>query len=199
MDNMTLLNFSNIIRQLAEPTIENFSDEEIVGLLKITSKKTIYKIDEYFSMPTAPNTSIAYIAKGLFRLYMIDQHGNEATHDFTGDNMFMSSYAAIVLNKICPIYVQALEDSEVYTISREKLIDLWKNDIRWKNILQKATEYDNLEMRWREMELLTFDAKTRYEHFLEYFAKYDGRIKLRYIASYIDVSPETLSRIRAQN
>ena len=199
MDKITLLNFSNMMRQLAEPTIENFSDEEIADLLKIMSKKTIYKIDEYFSTPTTPNTSIAYIAKGLFRLYMIDQHGNEATHDFTGDNMFMSSYAAIVLNKIYPIYIQALEDSEVYTISREKFIGLWKNDMRWKNMLQKGTEHDNLEMRWREMELLLFDAKTRYEHFLEYFLKYDGRIKLRHIASYIAVSPETLSRIRAKN
>ena len=156
-------------------------------------------MEEYFSTPETPNTSLAYIAKGLFRLYVIDQHGNEATHDFTGDNMFMSSYSAITLNVLAPIYIQALEESEIFVISRDNLMRFWQNDVRWKNMLQKATEYDCLELRYREMELLLYDAQTRYAHFLEYFKKYDNRIQFRYIASYLGISPETLSRIRSRN
>jgi CRP-like cAMP-binding protein len=198
MDKNTLINFRNTIRQLAEPIVENFSDDQIFDFISKTSKK-IYKTNDFFSTSISPNRSIAYIAKGLFRLYMIDRDGNEATHDFTGDGMFMAPYSAITLNVLAPVYIQALEESEVYAMSRDEFMTYWENDIRWKNVLQKYNEYDCLELRYREMELLLYDASERYTHFLEYFKKYEGRIKLRYIASYLGISPETLSRIRNKN
>ncbi|MDR2570696.1 MAG: Crp/Fnr family transcriptional regulator [Oscillospiraceae bacterium] len=195
MDDITVLNFGTLIKQLAEPTINNFSDDEVESFVKLL-KRVEYKIGEFFSTPEAPNPSIAYIAKGLFRLYQIGKDGNDVTHDFTGDGMFLSSYSAITLDVISPVYVQALETSEIYAISRDEFILYWENDIRWKNVLQKYTEYDCLELRYREMELLLYDAPARYKHFLEYFKKYENRIQQKYIASYLGISPETLSRIR---
>jgi len=190
-----LFKLQNLLRQLAEPTTENFSDKEIDSLVKKLVRAE-YRANEHFSTPNAPNTYIAYIAKGLFRLYLIDQYGKEATHDFTGEGLFMSSYGAIILNKIFPMYIQALEDSEIYLLSRDEFIYLWQNDLRWKNILQKTTEFDSLELRNREMGFLLYDAQTRYAHFLDRYERYAERIKLRYTASYLGISPETLSRIR---
>jgi len=88
MDDKSLRNFGTLIKQLAEPITDNFSDDEIAGFA-LQLKKVEYKTGEYFSTPEVPNSSIAYIAKGLFRLYRISKDGNEATHDFTGDGMFM--------------------------------------------------------------------------------------------------------------
>ncbi|MCL2578694.1 MAG: Crp/Fnr family transcriptional regulator [Oscillospiraceae bacterium] len=198
MDNAALLSVGNLLKQLAEPIAENFSDKEIADFSKRLSR-VVYKADEYFSTPNIPNTSLAYIAQGLFRLYFIDKDGNEATHDFTGDGMFVSSYSAITLDVLAPVYIQALEESEVYAMSRDEFMHYWRSDVRWKNVLQKYSEHDVLELRYREMELLLYDAPTRYAHFKEYFKKYDNRIQLRHIASYLGISPETLSRIRNKN
>ena len=198
MDEKAFLNISNLLRQLAEPIAENFTDEEINDFISKTSRR-IYKTDEFFSRPESPNRSIGYITKGLFRLYAIDKNGYEATHDFTGDNMFTAPYSGITLNVLAPLYIQALEESEVYVISRDDFLHYWVNDVRWKNVLQKYNEYDCIELRYREMEMLLYDAPTRYEHFLDYFKKYENRIQQKYIASYLGISPETLSRIRSKN
>jgi len=140
MDDITILNFGTLIKQLAEPATNNFSDDEVEGFVKLL-KRIEYKTGEFFSTPEAPNPSIAYIAKGLFRLYRISKNGDEATHDFTGDGIFMSPYSAITLGVISPAYIQALETSEVYTISRDEFMLHWEKDVRWKNVLQKYTEY----------------------------------------------------------
>lgn len=178
--------------------IKNFSDipDEDIDLLAGLATKSIYKIDDYFSTPNTPSTSIAFVAKGLFRLYVIDKDGNEATLAFTGENMFMSSYGAVILNQIRPIYIQAIEDSEIYTISRTTLIRYWETNVNVKDILHKVTELDCIRISKRELGFLLHDAQMRYYTFLNDFPKYANRIKLRYIASYLGISPETLSRLR---
>ena len=191
---MTPPNIMKVMKQLS-----GFSDEQIDEWASQT-KKITYKTDEYFSTPHNPSKSLAIVEKGLFRFYVFDVKGIEATLGFTGEGMFMSSYSAIILNQIQPVYIQALENSEIYAMSRSDFLNKWwEADIRWKNILQTITEYDCLQVRKRELGFLLYDAQMRYNIFTEEFAQYADRIKLKYIASYLGISPETLSRIRRKN
>jgi len=184
----------NLKRQIAE--FAGLQEEQIDVFFKST-KNEIYKRNEYFSTIENPSTSVAFIAKGLFRLYIIDREGNEATLNFRAENMPMSSYGAILLNKLEPVYIQALEDSEIYTIPREDFVKFWEADDKMKGIFQKFTEIDCLQLRKREFSFLQDDAKTRYLNFLQDFSSYAARIKLRYVASYLGITPEALSRIRS--
>jgi len=161
------------------------------------TKKAIYKRNDHFSTIKNPSASVAFIAKGLFRVYIIDREGNEATLNFRAENMPMTSYGAIILNQTEPVYIQALEDSEVYIISRADFVKFWENDDKMKVIFQKFTETDCLQLRKREFSFLQDDAKTRYLNFLQDFNSYAHRIKLRYVASYLGITPEALSRIRS--
>jgi len=185
-----LLIFRKQIKQFSE-----MSNEKIDMWARLMTK-VAYNTDDYYSTPETPSTSLGYVARGLFRLYVVDRSGNEATLAFTGENMFMSSYGAFILNQIQPVYIQALEDSEVYVISRTEFLKFWETDAELKDVLQKVTELDCLRIRKREIGFLLYDAQTRYFNFLEDFQKYANRIKLWYIASYLGISPETLSRIR---
>jgi len=190
MEYDTLLSFRKLIKQFAE-----LPNEQIDDWARLTTKIT-YSTHEYYSTPETPSTSLAYVGKGLFRLYLIDKDGNEATLAFTGENMFMSSYSAIIFNQIQPVYIQALEESEIHEISRMEFLRFWEKDARWKDILQKITELDCLQVRKRELGFLLYDAQTRYSNFLKDFPQFAGRIKIRHIASYLGLSPESLSRVR---
>ncbi len=190
MDDHILKDFRQFIRSLSD-----IPDEDI-DLLVGLATKSAYKTDDLFSTPNTPSTSIAFVAKGLFRLYVIDKDGDEATLAFTGENMFMSSYGAIILNQVRPIYIQAIEDSEVYTISRTTFMRYWETNVNVKDLLHKVTELDCIRISKRELGFLLNDAQTRYYTFLNDFPKYANRIKLRFIASYLGISPETLSRLR---
>ena len=190
VDHDTLLNLRKTIQCLVD-----IPDEKIDFLAGLAAKKS-YKRNEFFSTIEKPSTCFGYIAKGLTRSFIIDREGNEATLNFRGENTFTAAYGAIVLNNIQPIYIQALEDSEIFSIERDEFIKLWKTDAQWKDMLQIITEYDSLRLREREFNFLLYDAKTRYLKFMKDFHTIAERIKFRYVSSYLGISQETLSRIR---
>jgi CRP-like cAMP-binding protein len=137
------------------------------------------------------------VIKGLFRQYVIDKNGEEVIREFRGENNFMASYSAIIYNKFPPIYIQALEDSEIVATLRTDFLKMWEQDANWKILLQKHTELDYMKLMKRELSFLMDDVKTRYLAFLEDYKPFAERIKLRHVASYLGISPETLSRIRS--
>jgi len=194
MESKVLSNYKKLVRKFVEISEEQ---EKQFDIFLESAIKTTYKRNEYFSTIEEPSTSIAFVAKGLFRLYIIDREGNEATLNFRGENTTMSSYGAVSLDQIEPVYIQAMEDSEVYAISRTNVLKFYETDAIWKDLFQKFTETDCLRLRRREFSFLQDDAKTRYLKFLSDFAPYADRIKLRYVASYLGITPEALSRIRS--
>jgi len=194
MESKLLANYKKMVRKFIE--IPKEQERQLDKFLE-SAEKITYKRNAYFSTIEEPSASIAFVAKGLFRLYIIDREGNEATLNFRGENTSMSSYGAVLLDKIEPVYIQAIEDSEIYAISRTKILEFHKTDTVWQNLFQKMTETDCLRLRRREFSFLQDDAKTRYLEFLNDFAPYADRIKLRYVASYLGITPEALSRIRS--
>jgi CRP-like cAMP-binding protein len=193
MENRTLLGLKNLISQFSQ------IDGEQLDIFTYFTNKITFKRNEYFSTVENPSASIAFVAKGLFRVYIIDKKGNEATLGFNCEYMPMSSYSAILLNQINPVYIQALEDSEIYTVTRMDLLNKFDINPKWKDILQKYTELDCLRLRMREISFLQDDAKTRYLHFLDEYRPFAERIKLRYVASYLGITSEALSRIRSSH
>jgi len=191
MDSDTLRNFAEVIRKMAD-----ISNEKIEAFAKLAKKK-IYKRNDYFSSIERPSTHFGFISKGLVRVYILDRDGNEATLNFKGENSFTSAFGGIILNNLQPVYIQALEDSEIHLVSRNDFIKLWEDDAKWKDILQIVTEYDSIELREREFSFLLYDAKTRYLKFLDNYSTIADRIKLKYVSSYLGISQETLSRIRS--
>lgn len=171
-------------------------DDQIVSFSKLTKKETIKKGD-YFSTPEKPHPFVGFIVKGLFRIFMIDNEGNEIVLAFAGENNILTAYGSIISNQFLPNFIQAIENSEIYIISREILIGLWENDIKWKELLHKQAESANLASRKRYISILTDDAKTRYLNFLNDYEPFVNRIKQADVASFLGISPETLSRIRS--
>lgn len=182
--------------------IKNFLDqfvnmpEEQFNEWANISKRSIYLKGDFFCTPEKPSTKLGFITKGLLRHYVLDQKGTERTFGFVGENMPVSSYGAIVSNQQDTKYVQAIEDTEIYACERIDFISLWYSSDVWKIFLQKGTEMDNLVLRKRESDFLMYDAKTRYQIFLKDYPQFCNRIKQEYIASYLGISPETLSRVK---
>jgi CRP-like cAMP-binding protein len=191
MDEESIQTFKNFIRQFID-----IPDDQVVSLMKSATILN-YKPNEYFSTPDKPSPFLGFVVKGLFRQYVIDREGNEVVREFRGDNNIMACYAAVILNKYQPIYIQAIEDSLLYAIPRTEFLKMWETDVKWKDLLQKHTELDCLKLRKREFGFLMEDAKTRYLNFLKDYEPFAERIKQYDIASYLGITPETLSRIRS--
>jgi CRP-like cAMP-binding protein len=191
MDEKAVQTFKNFISQFID-----IPDDQVVSLMKSAAILN-YKPNEYFSTPDKPSPYLGFVVKGLFRQYVIDREGNEVVREFRGDNNIMACYSAVILNQYPPIYIQAIEDSLLYAIPRTEFMKMWGTDVKWKDLLQKHTELDCLKLMKREFGFLMDDAKTRYLNFLKDYEPFAERIKQRDIASYLGITPETLSRIRS--
>lgn len=127
------------------------------------------------------NSKIYFVKSGLLRSYSIDKKGKEHIFMFAPENWTIAD--SINPEKPCELFIEALEDSTI-TI-REKKVENAKNTqslINRISVLQK-----------RVIMLMSSSAIERYEHFTDTYSDIVQRVPQKMIASYLGVTPETLS------
>ncbi len=130
------------------------------------------------------NSKIYFVKSGLLRSYSIDKKGKEHIFMFAPENWTISDGVSPKLP--CELFIEAIEDSEI--LVREKNIEHERNVdslIRRINVLQK-----------RVIMLMSSSAIDRYEHFIETYSEIIQRVPQKMIASYLGVTPETLSAVK---
>lgn len=157
--------------------------------------KTIKKGENFVSAGQLPK-SIAFVKKGLFRYYYTNTSGEEFTKGFFLENSVLSSYSAMLESRGSYFSIQALEESEIETINYSELLKLFGAYHKWSQVLIALIQKGFLAKEEREREFLLFDAEQRYRAFLERFPNLEKRIKQHMIASYLRITPESLSRLR---
>jgi len=175
--------------------IASVPDEQINAILPLVSR-ALYKKEEYFSKAGDCPTHIGYIVNGLFRLFYIDIKGREYTKYFNTQNSLVVVYNSILIDQPSNLYIQALEDSEVLLINYKEWLNFAEPHICWQIFFRKFAEQAYLEKEKRESDLLCYDAETRYRNFQKDFPGLDKEIKQHHIASFLGMSPETLSRVK---
>lgn len=172
-------------------------EEEWLYLESITHERKVPK-GEIILKAGDPATTFCFIKEGFMRMYYIDKAGNEFTKTFRDKFDIASPYAEMLQGINSRIYIQALEDSVIVTLKYQEFIDLFQRNVCWNNIGRKFAEKFFVVKERREWELLTLDAKERYEIFLEEYPGYSQKIPQFHIASYLGITPVSLSRIVKQ-
>ena len=158
--------------------------------------KAFYRKGEYFTKAGDYQTHIGYVVDGLFRLFYVDPKGKEYTKYFNTQGSFVVVYNSILQGQPSYLYIQALKDSEALLINYLEWSKLADSQICWQIFFKKLTEQTYLEKEKRESDFLFYDAKTRYRNFIKDFPGLDKAIKQHHIASFLGISPETLSRLK---
>jgi CRP-like cAMP-binding protein len=124
--------------------------------------------------------------------------GKEVTHWFAFENDFVTSVYSFISRKPSLENIHALEDSVLWSVSYEdlqRLFDTYPDIERMTRIIYERA-YIRLEERLVRLQFKS--AKERYEQITTVFPTILNRVSLGHIASYLGISQETLSRIRAQ-
>ncbi|SHF90701.1 cAMP-binding domain of CRP or a regulatory subunit of cAMP-dependent protein kinases [Fodinibius roseus] len=140
--------------------------------------------------------TIAFVKKGLFRYFYTSEDGVEFTKGFFNAQSVLSAYDAILENSPAHYTIEALEDSIIETVDYNKFHQLLSEAPCWNEFLVALLQKGYLAKVRREREFLLLDAEQRYRAFLERYPGLEKRIKQHVIASYIGITPESLSRIR---
>ncbi len=138
---------------------------------------------------------IAFIEKGLFRLYYLHD-GKEVTNCFCKENSLTTSYSSLITQQESEFAIQAIEDSKVVLLPYMALQKLYEKDLFWQQVGRLAAENEFLNTECHNRFLRDLSATERYRQVLENERELLQRVPLNFLSTYLQVTPETLSRIR---
>jgi CRP-like cAMP-binding protein len=181
-----------------QQTIENVispSAEDLNFLFDTISVRTIPK-DEYIIKAGKYCDFIGFVQTGSLRSYIVTDN-NEVNNDFYFENDFLSAFTSFVTGQVTGWNIQALEEAVVYTIPKKTLETLYRQNPEWLALGKYIFEKEFIKKCKREASFLRDHAKTRYLTLLQLYPSIEERVPLFHIASYLGITPETLSRIRS--
>ncbi len=141
---------------------------------------------------------IAFIIKGSFRIYYLNDKGEETTSCFCTENGFTTSYKSFIFQEPSTLSIQAIEDSEILTIDYDKLHFLYNSSTVWLHIGRIVSEQQYLSLEKYASVLNNESAKEKYLRLLKEQPSVIHKATVEEIASYLGITRRTLSRIRQE-
>lgn len=136
------------------------------------------------------------IKSGIARAYN-DTGDTEVSFWFGSEGSFVFSYNSYINQTPGYESIELLEDSILYRISYEKLNALYETDIEIANWGRKLIEQEIIRVEERLISRLLRNATQRYQDLIHNNPELLQRVQLSYLASYLGITPVSLSRIRA--
>src|SRR5579859_851978 len=178
-------------------TLAEVPDSEIAKAIKIFQPASLPKGAFLLRAGDIPRT-LGFVVSGVIRLFFITPDGDEITRSFRTENSFVSSYSALLLGEPSRLFLQALEPTSLLVTPYSAYQALTTGHLIWQIVDRKFAQQLFIRQEQRECELLLDDAATRYKKFLVDYPGLEARVKQHHIASYLGITPVTLSRIRSQ-
>ncbi len=175
-------------------SVAPFTNAELEEVFPLFRVDTIRK-NGFISKEGLICDRLAFIRSGLMRSFFNIKE-KETTTYFLGPGSIAVAMSSFIEMKPAFENIQAIEDSEVFILSKEDLEALYRKSWKWQQTGRVIIERYYVIMEHRSIALQTLSAKERYEMLL---AEHPGlllKVPLHYVASYLGISPETLSRIR---
>lgn len=174
--------------------VVKMDNEECQILKKMLTFKTFQKGD-FLLKNGQPCQNIIFVNKGIIRyFYLVD--GEERIGNFFFDNDFASDYKSFLTQSPALLNIDALTEVEVVLINYQDLQTIYEKSKTFERLGRKITEGIYIALIQRTESLLFESAEERYINLLKKMPELHNIVPQFMIASYLNIKPETLSRIR---
>ena len=170
-------------------------NKQQIDLVNSEAKVLSLQKDVYFSEAGKIPRQVDFVVEGVLRGCYYDNKGEEITRCFTSENSLMVDYVNFEANTVSSEYLQACTDSKLIVFSKQSWDELSQIIVGWDNIKNKMVQIC-MYQKSRKSPVVSKDATTRYLEFMENNPSLINRVPLMYIASYLGVTQQSLSRIR---
>ncbi len=153
-----------------------------------------FKKDEVIKAENSKERYFYFILKGSVGIFLWKEN-NFVCLDFAFDQQFCADYMSLLTKQVTPLQVVALENTEMLRMTTNSY-DLITQQPIGKIIRLVAAEMSFVGKQQQQIELLTLSAKERYQIMLQMFPNIQNRIAQNHIASYLGITPQSLSRIK---
>jgi CRP-like cAMP-binding protein len=159
-----------------------------------TPAKTFSKGD-YVIREGQVEQSLYLIVSGAVRVFHVTEF-EEQTIRFGYQGSMITSLASFITGNPSELYMEALRKTTLRVVSRSKLFEVVNENPQNQSLYIKLLEGLIVQQMEREVDLLTESPTKRLQRVLDRSPNLFQEIPLKYIASYLRMTPETLSRIR---
>jgi len=167
---------------LVEPMLELVTIPEATAIVRFN------EVEKY----------IYFIKSGSVRLYIPKEGEEDITFSFAFADEFVSAYDSFLSEEPCEYQLETITEITVLRLSKDNLKMLYENTNFGNYIGRLIAENLFVKKKDREMSLLTRTAEQRYDDLFTSHPQLIKEIPLKYIASFIGITPQALSRIRAR-
>ena len=173
--------------------------ENLENILRSDSKAKLISLKKGHILQHAgdSNASTFYVKEGLLRSYIIDSKGKEHIFMFAPENWIVADLEALEFNEPVQLFIDCLEDSDVISFNKDCL---FKDDSSKEKIFENAQLlYRRIgKLQRRVLMLMGSPAMDRYAYFIKTYPELSNRVPQRMIATYLGITPQTLSTIRGK-
>ncbi|WP_343672018.1 Crp/Fnr family transcriptional regulator [Chitinophaga sp.] len=151
---------------------------------------------EYLSEAGQVARELAYVVTGVLRSSYYNNKGDDVTQYFITENYCYADLDSFLHRVFAMGYVQAVTDCDLIVINIDDYEELSATIMNWDLIFQKIATKFLMEKTNKLRGNISEEAQTKYELFLQNFPNLVNRVPLVYVASFLGITPSSLSRIR---
>jgi CRP-like cAMP-binding protein len=177
--------------------IFRFDGPDLTELLDLISFKEIASGTRLLSAGDIA-THLLIVMQGCLRQYMIKEDGKEVTFQFFVENQMVASFESAMTSTPSRLYVEAIEDSIVGSIPMKTLLDFTSKDASRMTMFNTFIMNRLVYYMDRCSSYILDNPENRYQNLVENNPDLVTRLPKQYIASYLGVTPVSLSRIRSR-
>jgi CRP-like cAMP-binding protein len=169
--------------------------KELLKEAEVPNTTVELKRNEFLKVKGSVDTHIYHINEGTLRVFIEDEF-EEHTIRLGYAGNFIAALDSFISDQPSELYIQALKKCSVSAYKKSDYKAFLNSSAEATALWQSMNEWLIYQQLEREKDILTQSPKTRYERVLQRSPRLFQEIPMKYIASYLRMSPETLSRLR---
>jgi CRP-like cAMP-binding protein len=172
-----------------------FTDDELRFMEPFFLPRTL-RAGDFLQRAGEAATHAAFVARGCLRSYVIDARGSEHIVQFAPEDWWLADSTSLSTGAPTQYFVDAIEESDVLLIAPESHQKIVETVPGYAASFRTGLQRHAAAKDQRIVNSLTTTAEERYLEFLKTYRSIALRVPQRMLASYLGVTPETLSRVR---
>jgi CRP-like cAMP-binding protein len=139
-----------------------------------------------------------FVTSGCLRSFYKAENGKEYTIQFAIKNWWISDFITLYTDKKSIVSIESLTHSKILIIKNENVESFYKQFPQFETFQRKNFEKRTATLQKRILSLLTLTAAEKYNQFIKDYSVFEKTIPNYQIASYLGITPQSLSRIRKE-